>query len=82
MQTDGPVPMSADRPWKRLCELWCQLVQRGCSPALLRQQSLITPECGLGLHNSRCAERVLRINAELSSRVRDQAAATRFSFGA
>ncbi len=80
--TDGPVPMSAERPWKRLCELWCQLVQRGCNPALLRQQSLITPECGLGLHHSGVAERVLRINAELSNRVRDQAAATRFSFGA
>ena len=82
VNTDGPVPMSAERPWKRLCELWCQLVQRGCSPALLRQQSLITPECGLGLHNGAVAERVLRINAELSTRVRDQASATRFSFGA
>ena len=80
--TDGPVPTSAERPWKRLCELWCQLVQHGCSPALLRQQSLITPECGLGLHNTSVAERVLRINAELSRRVRDQAAATRLSFGA
>ncbi|HEY4331100.1 MAG TPA: hypothetical protein VGM78_00965 [Ilumatobacteraceae bacterium] len=80
--TDGPVPMSAERPWRRLCELWCQLVQRGCNPALLRQQALITPECGLALHNSAVAERVLRINAELSARVRDQATATRFSFGA
>lgn len=80
--TDGPVPITADRPWKRLCDLWCQLVQRGCSPAQLRQQSLITPECGLGLHHPSVAERVLRINAELSSRVRDQATATRFSFGA
>ena len=80
--TDGPVPMTAEHPWKRLCELWCQLVQRGCSPAQLRQQSLITPECGLGLHHPSVAERVLRINAELSSRVRDQATATRFSFGA
>jgi hypothetical protein len=80
--TDGPVPMTAERPWRRLCDLWCQLVQRGCSPAQLRQQSLITPECGLGLHHPSVAERVLRINAELSSRVRDQATATRFSFGA
>lgn len=80
--TDGPVPMTAERPWKRLCELWCQLVQRGCSPAQLRQQSLITPECGLGLHHHTVAERVLRINAELAGRVRDQATATRFSFGA
>jgi hypothetical protein len=80
--TDGPVPMSAESSWKRLCELWCQLVQRGCSPSLLRQQSLITPECGLGLHHPAVAERVLLINTELSGRVRDQAAATRFSFGA
>lgn len=82
VSTDGPVPMTAERPWKRLCELWCQLVQRGCSPAQLRQQSLVTPECGLGLHHPSVAERVLRINAELASRVRDQATATRFSFGA
>lgn len=80
--TDGPIPLSAERPWKKLCELWCQLVQRGCNPALLRQQSLITPACGLGLHSPVVAERVLRINAELSARVRDQAAATRFAFGA
>ena len=80
--TDGPMPLSAERPWRKLCELWCQLVQRGCNPALLRQQSLITPACGLGLHSPAVAERVLRITAELSARVRDQAAATRFAFGA
>jgi hypothetical protein len=80
--TDGPVPMSAERPWKKLCDLWCQLVQRGCDAALLRQRSLVTPECGLALHHTGVAERVFRLTAELSSRVRDQAAATRFSFGA
>ena len=80
--TDGPVPMTAERSWKRLCELWCQLVQRGCSPALLRQQSLITPACGLGLHHASVAERVLRLTADIATRVRDQSAATRFSFGA
>ncbi len=80
--TEGPVPVSAERPWKQLCALWCQLVQRGCDPSLLRQQSLITPECGLGMHSNDVAERVLRITAELSRRVRDQAAATRFAFGA
>jgi hypothetical protein len=80
--TDGPLPTSASRPWKQLSELWCQLVRHGCSPALLRQRALITPECGLGLHNPSVAERLLRINADLSGRVRDQAAATRLSFGA
>jgi hypothetical protein len=80
--TDGPIPMTADRPWKKLCDLWCQLVQRGCSAALLRQQSIITPECGLALHHNSVTERVLRINREIARRVRDQATATRFSFGA
>ena len=42
-------PVSAERPWRRLTELWCQLVERGlrsrCSCASSR---MITPECGLG----------------------------------
>ena len=80
--TSGPVPHSAERPWKQLSALWCQLVERGCDPAMLRRQSLITPECGLGTHSTDLAEQVLLINAELSRRVRDQASATRFAFGA
>ena len=37
--TDGPIPMSAERPWRQLTELWCQMVQRGCDQVQLRQQS-------------------------------------------
>jgi methionine synthase II (cobalamin-independent) len=82
ISTEGPIPTSAERPWRRLSDLWCELVQRGADPALLRRQSMITPECGLGTHTPAVAERVYRLTAELSERVRDQAMATRFSLGA
>ncbi|HRE01686.1 MAG TPA: hypothetical protein PLV68_10325, partial [Ilumatobacteraceae bacterium] len=80
--TDGPVSMSAERPWKQLCDLWCGMTQRGCDTAMLRQQSLVTPACGLALHRPVMAERLLRNTAVIAGRVRDQAAATRFAFGA
>jgi len=82
ISTDGPVPMSAERPWRRLSDLWCELVQRGADPAQLREQSIITPECGLGTHTPAVAERVYRLTADVSQRVRDQSMATRFSLGA
>jgi len=82
ISTEGPIPMSAERPWRRLSELWCELVQHGADPAQLRQQSIITPECGLGTHTPAVAERVYRLAAELSERVRDQSMATRFSLDA
>jgi hypothetical protein len=74
--------MSAERPWRKLSELWCELVERGADPAQLRQQSIITPECGLGTHTPAVAERVHRLANDISERVRDQASATRFSLGA
>ena len=80
--TEGPIASSSERPWRKLSELWCELVQRGADPAQLRTQSIITPECGLATHTPAVAERVHRVAAEISERVRDQASATRFSLGA
>lgn len=80
--TDGPIPSSVERPWRRLAELWCGLVNAGCDPVTLRTQSLITPACGLGLHSVPVAERVFDLVGQLSARVADQAAATRITFGA
>lgn len=80
--TSGPIPTSADRPWRALSALWCRLVERGADPVLLRSQALITPECGLGLHTVAVAEHVHRLTAEVARRVADQAAATRFVLGA
>ena len=48
-----PTARSPHRPNGRgasSVELWCELVERGADPAQLRQQSIITPECGLGTH--------------------------------
>jgi hypothetical protein len=80
--TDGPVPHSADRPWRVLSELWCALVNAGCDPVLLRLQSMVTPMCGLGLHSPQIAANVLGLVRTVERRIADQAAATRITFGA
>jgi hypothetical protein len=80
--TNGPITTSVERPWRQLSKLWCELVERGADPVLLRQQAIITPECGLSSHTPAVAERVHRIAAEVAARVRDQATASRFSLGA
>jgi hypothetical protein len=80
--THEPLGTSADRLWRQLSDLWCDLVRAGCDPALLRTNALVTPVCGLARHGVSQAERVLRITNELAVRVHDQAAATRMSLGA
>ncbi len=80
--TSGPIPTSAERPWRQLSKLWCDMVGLGADPALLRRQSIITPECGLSSHTPSVALRVHRIAAEVSRRVRDQASATGWVLGA
>ncbi|MEN9645090.1 MAG: hypothetical protein RL238_1759 [Actinomycetota bacterium] len=80
--TTGPILTSAERPWRNLSQLWCELVQRGADPAMLRRQSIITPECGLSSHTPAVAERVHRIAADVSRRARDQASASRWVLGA
>lgn len=56
--TEGPIGGTAGRVAARLEELWGQLTQRGCDPLRLRQQSLISPQCGLGNHSTSVAEQV------------------------
>ena len=80
--TEGPLPMSADRYWRALSDLWCALVQRGCDPVLLRQHSLVSPHCGLSGHSAGVARRIARLTSEVGRRVKDQSAATRLSLGA
>ena len=80
--TEGPIPTSADRSWRGLSDVWCSLVQLGCDPILLRQQSLVSPACGLAAHSVAIARRIARLTSDVGRRVKDQSAATRLSLGA
>lgn len=80
--TGGPIPSNAERPWRALSDLWCELVRRGCDPISLRRQSLVTPGGSLDAHAVGVARRVARITADVGRRVKDQANATRFALGA
>ncbi len=80
--TEGPIPTTADRNWRALSDVWCSLVQLGCDPILLRQQSLVSPACGLAGHSAAVARRIARLTSDVGRRVKDQSAATRLSLGA
>lgn len=80
--TDGPVPVTSERYWRELSDLWCALVQRGCDPVILRRNSMVTPHCGLATHSVPVAQQVAELTAEVANRVKDQSMATRFALGA
>jgi hypothetical protein len=80
--TDGPVGTTADRHWRELADLWCSLVQGGCDAVRLRRQAIVTPACGLGLHELGAIDHVFELVDAVADRVHGQAVATRLSVGA
>lgn len=80
--TDGPLGESPSRSWRRLSTQWCELVQAGCDPVLLRRQALITPVCGLALHDEAQADHVFALTRRLAEKVHDQVMGIRLSIGA
>ena len=56
--TGGPVGVTANRSGHQLANLWTDLTRNGCDPQRLRQQSLLTPECGLSGFGVEVAERL------------------------
>jgi len=80
--TDRPIGGSADRFWRALAGLWCELVKVGVDPVRVRTQAILTPACGLAAHTPEQAEQVLRTTARIAARVHQQATAVRFSAGA
>ena len=80
--TSKPLGTDADRLWRKLSVLWCDLVNAGADPMMLRAQALVTPACGLAGHGVSQAARALRMARTLSDRIADQAIATRLSAGA
>jgi hypothetical protein len=81
IRTDGPIAVSADRPWKHLAGALCALVQHGVDPVLIRRHSFITPACGLGTHTPAVAERVMSHVRDISVRIAEQATASLLTLG-
>ena len=76
--TDGPMFVSPDRQWRELADLWAELDRRGVDGTLLRQRSLVTAHCGLGLHTPVVAERVCRAVREIGRRIAVSACEDRY----
>lgn len=80
--TDEPIGSSSGRLWRQLSATWCDLVQAGCDPVLLRSHALVTPACGLANHGASQAERVLGLTRQVGARLHDQAIGVRLAVGA
>lgn len=80
--TDGPVGETPARLWRTLSSQWCELVQEGCDPVLLRRQALVTPVCGLALHGEAQAAHALDLTRQIAERLHDQVVGVRLSVGA
>jgi hypothetical protein len=80
--TEGPVGTEADRYWRELAGLWCELAAAGCDIARLRNQALLTPACGLAMHTADGAAHVAALVELVATKVQHQAVATRLSLGA
>jgi hypothetical protein len=79
---DEPLGQSAERLWRRLSDLWCELTRLGIDPLLLRERSIITPAAGMGNFGISQAERILTLAEDLATRVLHQTLGVRLSIGA
>ncbi len=80
--TNEPLGEHPSRSWRQLSSQWCELVQNGCDPVLLRRQALVTPTCGLALHDIAQAEHVFDVTTHLAEKIHDQVMGIRLSVGA
>lgn len=80
--TNEPLGEHPSRSWRQLSGQWCELVQNACDPVLLRRQALVTPACGLALHDVPQADHVFDITRRLAEKIHDQVMGIRLSVGA
>jgi len=80
--TNEPLGEQPSRSWRQLSSQWCELVQNGCDPVLLRRQALVTPACGLALHDVAQAEHVFDVAEFVAGKIHDQVMGIRLSVGA
>ena len=80
--TNEPLGEHPSRSWRQLSGQWCELVQNACDPVLLRRQALVTPACGLALHDESQTDHVFDITRRLAEKIHDQVMGIRLSVGA
>lgn len=80
--TDRPLGESVSHWWRDLSAQWCSLVQAGCDPVRIRRQALVTPACGLALHDMAQVGLVHELTRTIGLRIHDQLAGVRLSVGA
>lgn len=80
--TGGPIADAPTRAWSRLSARWCELVQRGCDPDVLRAQALFAPDGGLGMHTPAIAGQITKTVTDTARLARSDGSTTRFVFGA
>lgn len=78
----GPVGESPAPFWRRLVNVWNEVISGGADAISIRTQALVTPTCGLSLHEPEQARRVLSINADVAELARQQAIGVRYQLGA
>jgi len=64
---DGAFEESAGSLLERLRTLWLKLIQCGVDRERLRDRSLITPACGMGLLSPELTEKIYRLTGEVSA---------------
>jgi hypothetical protein len=80
--TDRPFGDRYETHWHRLVDVWKGLTAGGCDPVRLRTQALLTPACGLAMHDESQVPVVMSLVRRVAERVQDQAYAARMSVGA
>lgn len=80
--TSAPVGGRTGLYWKTLSSQWCELVQHGADPVLIRRRSLVTPHCGLANHSVEQAEHVLAMCGLVADSLQEQAVSVKLSVGA
>lgn len=58
--------------WERLMASWGKLEEAGFSRRELIERSLITPSCGMGTVTVEQCEKIMRVNSEISERVKNE----------
>jgi methionine synthase II (cobalamin-independent) len=80
--TDRPLGETADLLWRRLMAEWDALVEGGCAPQRLVEQSMMTPTCGLVGLDVPQAHHVMDLTRHLARRVEARAVELGLTLGA